>query len=165
VLTDAPLSAANSVIRIWYGEVSQATFEGMEWHVDEQGSEFDCTSFEDDGAEDTEVASAGCTVVMRGLWTQNVAQNPHGSRLKFNTAPVKNELVAGNISGLLTNVRLYLTGPVATGLFWSFPRLKVCGTTTMARVREGLPIEIRCKTRGKWARPGMATAIAPTGGP
>jgi hypothetical protein len=132
MLTGVPYSASCAVVR-FDGNV----FEGMEWSVDEQGDEFDSTSFEDCGYGDSDVATIQCTIRIKGLWDS--LRNPHNAPLVLNP------------SVSLTNVRLYLSGLASS--YWSFPKARVINGITEAKVRTGMTYEVTLKSRGVFYRP------------
>jgi hypothetical protein len=134
VLTGTPTSASNAVIRI-NGNV----FEGMEWEVTEESSTYDSSSFEDGVFEDEDVASVRCTVRIKGIWDRS--RNPHASPLLLNAGVT------------ITNLNLYING-LGGGLQWRFPKALCKGSTTTAKVHDGLPIEINFRSKGQYFPPG-----------
>ncbi len=132
MLSGVPYSASNAVVRI-----NSNVFEGMEWDVDEDGDEFDSTSFEDAPYGDTDVSTIQCSVRIMGLWDST--RNPHNAPLQLNPKQQ------------LSEVRLYLSGLASS--YWRFPKAMVTKGSTKAKVRAGLPYEVTIKSKGIFYRP------------
>ena len=140
--TGIPISACRAKIR--FGSGGAYIFEGMEWHVDEDVSTYDSTSFEDEGYRDEDGCALKADIRIKGLW--DLTRNPHQTPLFLNPRQI------------LVKVSLFLDGAQNGGLRWYFPKVIVRRGLTEAEVRSGLTYEVLMGSKSRYYRPGETVA-------